>query len=577
MIGIRKVDNNFFAVLLVVIVSSLAFIPLIGNCNLFDWDEINFAECAREMLVTGNYTTVQINFQPFWEKPPLYIWLQALSMNLFGVNEFAARFPNAICGVFTLLLIYLVGKKLFTIKFGIIWSFLHLATMLPHLYFKSGIIDPWFNFFILLSCILFFYGTKYEGKRAFWPYTFSAISLSLAVLTKGPAALLIVCLTILAYVLYGRMLVILKTPSFYWFIFLTILGSISWFAYMWFTGKQEIVTAFIDYQVRLFKTADSGHGGPFYYHLLVLLFGCFPSSIFFLKGVVKNTMLNEQQLKFKKVMLSLFFVVLIIFSIVHTKIVHYSSLCYVPLSFVATLAVLDIKTNRSMHSLLKAVFIIVSSVVLSLLLLFSVFAKIKPLIQSSELIEDEFAKQNLQVFLSWHPGYLMVPILFGVSVFFIYKGFFGANFRKLLLGFVIHLFFIQAAIYSFVPKIELVSQRPAIDFYRFVSTQDAYVETHDFKSYAYLFYSAKKPEIEPNTNRSKYIERFYSFQDSTIFKPNYYALANLMWMLEGEIDKPAYVVSKCTSENGLKNYSDLHKLYSLNGFNFYVRKQKPDN
>lgn len=46
------------------------FVPYLGNVHLFDWDEINFAESAREMLATGNYLRVQIDYQPFWEKPP---------------------------------------------------------------------------------------------------------------------------------------------------------------------------------------------------------------------------------------------------------------------------------------------------------------------------------------------------------------------------------------------------------------------------------------------------------------------------------------------------------------------------
>jgi 4-amino-4-deoxy-L-arabinose transferase-like glycosyltransferase len=92
--------------------SALLFIPLTGRLHLFDWDEINFAESAREMLATGDYLTVRIFFEPFWEKPPLFIWFQVLSMKIFGVNEFAARFPNAIAGIFTLLVLYKQGRKL---------------------------------------------------------------------------------------------------------------------------------------------------------------------------------------------------------------------------------------------------------------------------------------------------------------------------------------------------------------------------------------------------------------------------------------------------------------------------------
>ena len=72
---------------LICLAAAAVFIPYIGSTPLFDWDEVNFAECAREMLVSGNYETVQLNYQPFWEKPPLFIWMQALCMNIFGVNE----------------------------------------------------------------------------------------------------------------------------------------------------------------------------------------------------------------------------------------------------------------------------------------------------------------------------------------------------------------------------------------------------------------------------------------------------------------------------------------------------------
>jgi len=45
----------------------LLFVPFLGSVHLFDWDEINFAECAREMVTSGNYSTVTIDYLPFWE------------------------------------------------------------------------------------------------------------------------------------------------------------------------------------------------------------------------------------------------------------------------------------------------------------------------------------------------------------------------------------------------------------------------------------------------------------------------------------------------------------------------------
>jgi 4-amino-4-deoxy-L-arabinose transferase-like glycosyltransferase len=72
--------NRNLISLLIALGAALVFVPMLGWVQLFDWDEVNFAEAAREMLLTGQWTYVQIDFQPFWEKPPLFIWMQALSM-----------------------------------------------------------------------------------------------------------------------------------------------------------------------------------------------------------------------------------------------------------------------------------------------------------------------------------------------------------------------------------------------------------------------------------------------------------------------------------------------------------------
>src|SRR5579863_2982651 len=103
---LKAPGKNWFIPLLLVIAGAVMFLPFLGRAHLFDWDEINFAECAREMIMTKKYFLVTINYLPFWEKPPLFIWMQALSMNLFGVGDYAARLPNAICGIVTLLLLY---------------------------------------------------------------------------------------------------------------------------------------------------------------------------------------------------------------------------------------------------------------------------------------------------------------------------------------------------------------------------------------------------------------------------------------------------------------------------------------
>ncbi len=64
----------------------------LGAYPLVDPTESRYAEMARKMLETGNWVTPQINYGvPFWGKPPLAVWLNAFSLEVFGVNEFAVR------------------------------------------------------------------------------------------------------------------------------------------------------------------------------------------------------------------------------------------------------------------------------------------------------------------------------------------------------------------------------------------------------------------------------------------------------------------------------------------------------
>ncbi|MEI8100837.1 MAG: glycosyltransferase family 39 protein, partial [Bacteroidota bacterium] len=58
--------------LLITALAAILFLPGLGLIHLFDWDELNFAESAREMVFSRNYNYVQIAFEPFWEKPPLF-------------------------------------------------------------------------------------------------------------------------------------------------------------------------------------------------------------------------------------------------------------------------------------------------------------------------------------------------------------------------------------------------------------------------------------------------------------------------------------------------------------------------
>ncbi len=254
--------------------ASAFFLPFLGSVHLFDWDEINFAEMAREMILTSDFLRPQINFETFWEKPPLFIWLQVLAMKMFGISEFSARFPNAVCGILTLLLLKKWGEKMGGASFGWLWSLAFFGSILPHLYFKSGIIDPVFNL-LIFSTFYFFFNKK--GWLA-------GLFLGLAVLTKGPVAGLIFGLVFFvknALDFFEKKR--LKKKLFSDFLRTVLAASATagaWFLIDFLKNGPFFTLEFLTYQIRLFQTKDAGHGGFFGYHFVVLLVGCFPASVF---------------------------------------------------------------------------------------------------------------------------------------------------------------------------------------------------------------------------------------------------------------------------------------------------------
>src|SRR5205823_2537238 len=130
------------------------------------------------------------------------------------------------------------------------------------------------------------------------------------------------------------------------FLILTAFVGSIWFIALYLNGQQQIIIDFFKYQVKLFTTEDAGHGGPFYYHFIILLIGCFPAAALGLLSMRRIRNNNEIPLHFHRWMLILLWVVLLLFSIVKTKIVHYSSLCYFPLTFLASVTFYLIWNNK---------------------------------------------------------------------------------------------------------------------------------------------------------------------------------------------------------------------------------------
>ncbi|MBS1637964.1 MAG: glycosyltransferase family 39 protein [Bacteroidetes bacterium] len=559
----------------IALVAALLFIPFIGNIPLFDWDEINFAECAREMVVTDNYSEVQLYFQPFWEKPPLFIWLQAICMNLFGISEFSARLPDALCGVVTLLALYHCGKKLNDRRFGLIWAFVYACTLLPHLYFKSGIIDPWFNLFIFLSIYeLIRHTNNPAGTHGYRTAALAGVFLGLALLTKGPAAVLITGLTVGIFFLLSRFrkMTSLKFVAVFALTFLVV--GFSWFMTEALKGNTHIIREFIDYQVRLFKTEDSDHGGPFLYHFVVLLVGCFPSSLFLILAHKRSATDTPFQKHTKRWMLCLFWVVLLLFSIVKTKIVHYSSLCYFPLTYLAAYAVIKLYNREFAWKLwLKAGMITLTVLMGLAFVLVGCINYLKPILLKPGVIDDVFAVENLKADVHWGGWEWLIGVLFIAGILFSLRQVLKQKMQFVYGIFITSLVTVYLLICFITPKIEQYSQHAAIEFHKACARQGFYIETIGYKSYAYLFYGQVNNDYKKNADFAAFhARRARQIEEIGESVTRSFSKIMMEWMLSENIDKPACFATKVNYEKEIdEGYTQLTKLYRKNGYVFYIR------
>lgn len=498
------------------------------------------------MIVSGNYTTVQVGFEPFWEKPPLFIWLQVLCMKIFGINEYAARLPNALVGTATLLILFNIGSKLKNYRFGLLWAMIYTGSLLPHFYFKFGIIDPLFNLFIFLSLyqtILTVEERVFDKKYALKAGLFSG----LAVLTKGPVGLLLLLLTFGVYMAITQFKKFPHIKAFGWFALSFVLVVCSWFTFNILNNGWDLFVQFIQYQVNLFATPMAGHAQPFYYHFVVILFGCFPLSFFAIPALRSKVLATPAPYNFRLWMACLFWVVLILFSIVTTKIVHYSSMCYLPLSFLATayLYRLDDK-RRPINKWLNASVLGMGTLVGVLMIVLPIALNNKE--QWLHLITGQYLHAALTLPIVW-PWWILGAGVFVTLV--TWRNFLLRKDHKIYIATALKAvntsLVMVTLFWAILPRIEQYTQGPAIEFMQQHASKDTHVATWGFKSYAMYFYSQYRPQADKQTDDAQYL-------------------------LDNNIEGDIYIISR-VGNHALENHPSVEQIGQKGGYVFWMKKK----
>lgn len=176
----------------------LLFFYNLGGTSLVDFDEAWFAQIARNILVNKQPLVLSFNESIFADHPPFGFILMAFSFLIFGVSEFAARFPSAVLGVGSVLLTYFIGKRLFDRTVGLGASLMLVSSVWFVLRSRMADLDTIFLFFFLLT----FYFSLNIKINKFWVFPFAA-ALASAILTKSAIGMSIIIPSVL-YLIVNR-------------------------------------------------------------------------------------------------------------------------------------------------------------------------------------------------------------------------------------------------------------------------------------------------------------------------------------------------------------------------------------
>ena len=611
--------NRAFIGLLVL--AAVAWLSFLGAVPLFDWDEINFAEASREMLALNDWQRAHINYELFWEKPPLFFWLQASSMSLFGVTEWAARMPNAMVGLLGLFVLFHVGRQVEDRRLGLYWALAWFGSFLPHLYAKSGLIDPIFN----LAMFLGLYGAlvglwRLEGLRhpatasqeqppsplagngehpasrastistssttsttsttnspsltgsgpekssakPWWPLIGGGACIGLAVLAKGPVGLLLPGLAVFFYAAWYRFRHARYAAWGMLWLGTALLVCGTWFLADWWQHGPWFTESFLAYQLRLFGTPDAGHAGFPGYHLVVLLLGCFPSSILALAAMGKNRTLSRRADTMRTAMIGLLVVVLLVFGLVQSKIVHYSSFAYYPITFLAALHWHAIhrqaaSAGRWMRVGLWTVSGLWASAVVGAFLL----SRHPQWIQS--WIKDPFATAQWQL-VPPLSGWALLPagiLLVGIGLgLWAWRN--GHAQRGGIVLFLSSALFLQSSLWVFAVPAERLSQGPVIAWWTALQGEDIYPFS-TFRSYAPFFYARPIPPVGYDPAEAA-ARALLDTAEGGKLRFNRRRETDRTWLLWGDIDRDVWIVARQPQADWIEGIQGIERKDEEGGF-----------
>lgn len=272
----RLDKRNMLAVFLLVCVAALLLFD-IGGRNISSPDEGRYIEIPREMVLDHDYVLPRLNGVLYFEKPPLFYWLEASAIKTLGTSEWAMRLWPALLGIFGAVMTYGFTRRFYGKSAGVVAGFVLATSLLYYGLSRFVILDMLESVTMAASLFAFLIAAEEEDeKKAVWWARGGHIAAALAVLAKGLIGVVLPGLVGLVWiVMIGRWSFVKRAfiPS---GIALFLLIAVPWHVFAAMRNQDFLWFYFVHEHLMRFTTTVHRRDGPIYYFIPILLIGFLP-------------------------------------------------------------------------------------------------------------------------------------------------------------------------------------------------------------------------------------------------------------------------------------------------------------
>lgn len=261
-----------------------ALFIFLGTRGLNEPDEGRYAAVGWEMAAGGSWLVPHLNGFEHLQKPPLIYWCTAVSMKVFGYNEWAARMPSALAACGILLLTIAIARRLWGENRARIAAIVLVSTLMFFGLARVLTPDMLMSFFITAAIAALVY-------QRCWLFF---IMMGLGFLTKGPMALVVPLSAALGtHLARDRSLPRVRFP---WLrgITLTLLIGLSWFIVLALLKPMLFDYFWRNELLDRFASSKHGRSKPFWFFAPILIGGLLPWT-FLIPGLIRQAWLRIRE------------------------------------------------------------------------------------------------------------------------------------------------------------------------------------------------------------------------------------------------------------------------------------------